>query len=445
MNQSPEILKAIKLPAKKIVCAVSGGVDSMLLLARCALHPWPVVAAHVNYAKRGEASDLDERHVVSCCRAYGIPCFVHHAKPEELKGNFQESARELRYRFFEEVRQASEASAVLTAHHADDESESMLLQLFRSGDSGNLRGIHELKNNVVRPMLGLSRDEILNAARECRLEWREDESNSSAAYTRNRIRHEIIPVLNDLFPGWKERFGKQTDFNRTQDNLVNGIINLITLDNKIKFSALNSFNAENRQKILGAWIFRQAGFHTNQSVISAVQQLFRKQTGSRVQLGLGYEVIRERQELLLLNQQSTIPEPLASVSFDRSEISTTSAVRLGENNFQLAESAWDGKPELLTLELREDALLFPLRFRYWKAGDRMNPLGMRGSKLVSDILTDQKVPSWQKKQAVVVQSFDGKIAAVIFPMDVTGKAGLIAAHAACTQLQDKSIKIKRIK
>lgn len=445
MNPSDELREIIKLPAKKIVCAVSGGVDSMLLLMRAALHPFPVAAAHVNYGKRAEASDADEVLVTQTCRALGIPCFVYQAGSEELSGNFQHSARILRYRFFEEVRKTTKSDVIITAHHAGDERESMLMQLFRKGNLQAVRGIFAEKNSVLRPMLGLNRTDILRLAQCYGIQWRDDESNYSTDYSRNRIRHEVIPVLDDLYPGWDERLQREAAHNRRADDLIRGILGLISCGNEIKLSALNTLSSEICREVLISWIFSQTGFHPASGVADALNGLRFRQKGRRIEAGKGFEVVRE-EDSLLLQKSSRAESGTESFRVEQMDAAPAPAALISLNGLQLElqAGAWTGKPQLGALELKREALVFPLEIRTWQHGDRMRPLGMKGHKLVSDILTDHKLPNSQKNQAHILQSFDGKTAAVIFPAELNGKIGVIADHAACTSVNDKTIIIKLI-
>lgn len=442
-SHSPELTKLINLQAKKIVCAVSGGLDSMLLLARCALHELPVVAAHVNYGKRGDESDADEQLVTDYCKGLGIPVFVHYAVESDLRGNFQEQARRVRYRFLEEVRKATGSDLIATAHHAGDARESMLMQLFRSGDTGVVRGIQQENRLVIRPMLQLQRDEILRLALAYHLPWREDASNADRGYTRNRLRHEIIPALDALFPGWHERLHQAALQNRQADELVARVLALSAKGNTLQLSALSEFSTHNRRKLLAAWIMKQVGFHPVRDVLRKLDQLPDRQKGRRIHIGGGFEVLRE-DDVLMLREKEEEAQHDAAFEVENPEMIPASGIGLPDWGIQLQTGNWLGSPAPNTLELRIEALTFPVQIRRWKAGDRLRPLGMNGSKLVSDVLTDQKIPAAFKKQALVLQSFDGVIGAVIFPRQQKGITGLIAGKLSSKSTSDKTLIIRHL-
>ncbi len=438
-----ELQKKIKLPAKKIVCAVSGGADSMVLLMRCALHRESVVAAHVNYGRRGAESDADEILVSEYCRSNDIPLFVYHATEEELTGNFQQSARVLRYRFFEKVRFATQSDYIATAHHADDVQESLVMQLFRSGNLRNMRGIKARDGHIIRPMLHLRKADVLQYAQSVGLKWREDASNQSPDYTRNRLRHEILPVLDKLFPGWSDRLQKTAAANKHVAEIIAELASAYSEKNQIKISALNCISDNLCEAVLDAWMLREAGFSPPQSVLSALRNHLKLQKGSQLHIGNGFEVVREEKTLLLRLIPGENPEH-APEYIHAMPVAGEEIVCKSDASLLYTAGAWQGEPQADVLELRAASLRFPLVIRPWKAGDRMQPLGMKGTKLISDILTDHKVMHAQRISAKVLVSFDGVLLAVIFPRNEYLKTGLIAAHAACRLQGDKTLIFKRI-
>lgn len=182
-----------------VVLGCSGGMDSMLLLEVLhSLHQKTVVV-HVNYHLRGAASDADMQCVVEACERFDIPVEVFHAG-EGYKGNLQEYAREFRYARFQEVAQEYKAQWILTAHHAQDQTETFFLHLFRGAGLNGLSGIPERQGKILRPLLPFTREFLYKAAQECKLHWREDESNAKTDYRRNQFRHEVLPELQKFEP-----------------------------------------------------------------------------------------------------------------------------------------------------------------------------------------------------------------------------------------------------
>ena len=200
-------------PDAKVLCAVSGGADSIALLHMCA-RLWRqgdlagLSAAHYHHGLRGAAADADERFVRETCLVWGVPCFVGHgdaASAAKLRGmGLEEAARFLRYAFLEATAIQANASIILTAHNADDNLETILLNLTRGTGLDGLCGIAPVTLNsplsLLRPLLFLTRTDILAYLSENGLAHREDESNKDAAFTRNRLRHEVLPVLREINP-----------------------------------------------------------------------------------------------------------------------------------------------------------------------------------------------------------------------------------------------------
>lgn len=203
------------------VAGVSGGLDSMVL-AEC-LHRAGVSlhVAHVNYHLRGAASDGDQALVEGWCAARSIPCHVHHVEMDATPGGVQATARRARYAYFEAIRtevaqKTTEAAYVTVAHHADDQAETVLLHLIRSADPLALASMQpvDAQRHILRPFLSTSRAQLARTAEAWQVSFREDASNAKPDYLRNRIRHEVLPLLEELRTGttghvahWAERFG----------------------------------------------------------------------------------------------------------------------------------------------------------------------------------------------------------------------------------------------
>ena len=204
-----------------LIAAVSGGLDSMVLAEVLHRTGRPLHIAHVNYGLRGADSDADEALVVAWCAERAIPCHVHRADMSTLQDGVQATARRIRYAHFESVRsdllaENNDRVWVALAHHGDDQAETVLLHLMRSADPmalASMPAIHR-DRHLMRPFLGNTRAQLAQFAEAWSVPFREDASNAKPDYLRNRIRHEVLPLLEDLRPGtvghvahWAERFG----------------------------------------------------------------------------------------------------------------------------------------------------------------------------------------------------------------------------------------------
>lgn len=214
-------------PAGRILCAVSGGADSMCLLHLLHSRGRDVVAAHFEHGIRGEESLRDAAFVQSWCRERGIPCVTGHGDVPgyaRKKGmSTEEAARELRYRFLEETAEEQGCDYIATAHNGDDNVETVLLNLTRGAGALGLSGIPPHRGKIIRPLLGVSRDEIEDYLKKNAVPHVEDSSNQSDDYSRNRIRHRVSPVLRELNPGLNEAVGRTARLLAQDENCLSGL------------------------------------------------------------------------------------------------------------------------------------------------------------------------------------------------------------------------------
>lgn len=196
------------LKGRKLLLATSGGIDSMVLLQLCHQLGLDIRVAHCNFQLRGDESYNDEAFVKSHCENLGILVFVNHFDTKEFaemqKQSIQVVARNLRYEWFQTLLINNDYDYVLTAHHLDDSLETFLINFTRASGLDGLTGIPPQNGNIVRPLLAFSRNEIEAFAQENKLKWREDSSNASDKYLRNKLRHDVIPILKELNPSLLE-------------------------------------------------------------------------------------------------------------------------------------------------------------------------------------------------------------------------------------------------
>jgi len=200
------------LKESKLLLAISGGLDSVVLMHLCNQLKLSVSLAHCNFKLRNEESDLDEEFVIKLSQILNNQIFTIHFDTEnyaqEHKTSIQIAARNLRYQWFQELVSTHHFDYILTAHHADDNLETFLINLTRGSGLEGFTGIPEKNGNIIRPLLPFSRAEILEYAKENQLKWREDASNASTKYVRNKIRHQIVPILKEINPNLLDSFSK---------------------------------------------------------------------------------------------------------------------------------------------------------------------------------------------------------------------------------------------
>ena len=214
-------------PSGRILCAVSGGADSMCLLHLLHSRGRDVVAAHFEHGIRGEESLRDAAFVQSWCRERGIPCVTGHgdvpAYAREKRLSLEEAARALRYRFLEETAAEQDCAWIATAHTADDNVETVLLNLTRGAGALGLRGIPPCRGKMIRPLLGVSRREIEDYLEKNAVPHVEDSSNESDDYSRNRIRRRVTPVLREINPGLNEAVGRTARLLAQDEDCLSGL------------------------------------------------------------------------------------------------------------------------------------------------------------------------------------------------------------------------------
>jgi tRNA(Ile)-lysidine synthase len=247
------------LKDKPILVAISGGLDSMVLTDLCRKSALNIALAHCNFQLRADESDADEVFIKDYAKANNLNCFVTHFDTEShaqtSKQSTQMAARQLRYEWFETLKTQHKFEYVLTAHHADDNLETFLINLSRGTGLDGLTGIPEVNGAIIRPMLVFSRDDIHNYAIQEQLQWRDDSSNLSTKYLRNNIRHSIIPLLKKLNPSFIDSFqSTQSHLKDTQlvledymleieDRVIESIEEDKIVYNVDKLKTLNNSNA----------------------------------------------------------------------------------------------------------------------------------------------------------------------------------------------------------
>jgi len=386
--------------------ALSGGLDSMVMAHLFLQQGYRFAALHGNFRLREEESDGDQALVEQWCEAHGIPVFVRAfdtaAYAEEKKCSIQEAARELRYAFFEEIRQQQGSDYIATAHHLDDRVETLLFHFFRGTGLSGLRSIPSKQGFIVRPLLGYSRHELEAYAAHHGVKFRHDSSNDKTDYTRNRIRHRILPFLEAEFPGLRQAmYGNLTRFDeaamlyteqieryRTSVPERRGPDTYLPIRKLRKLRPLRTILYE-----LG----RPFGFSASQT--DELLKLMEADTGAYVE-SASHRAIKNRDFIILTHLEPACSEQVL-LHADSREIQTT--------DFKLTMTPretkdWTPTDDAWICEVDTDQLRFPLIWRKWKPGDYLYPLGMQKKKKVARLLIDAKIPLHEKEQIWVLES-----------------------------------------
>lgn len=380
---------------QKLVLALSGGIDSMVLADMLLKGKADFVLAHCNFHLRGEESDGDEQFVRAYAKRNGLTLYVKqfdtmgYAKEHGL--SIEMAARDLRYAWFEELRQQLGYDYIAVAHHADDQLETFFINLLRGAGIRGLKGMQPVNGHIIRPLLDVSREEIHQYAMENGIKWREDHTNAGTQFLRNKIRHELLPVIDSISKEGRASILKSISHLASENELYRELVKE-KLESIVPQGVLCSFNNLSEQ-LLFEWL-RDYGFNTDQ-VHFIHEALNHSQPGTSF-FSPTHRVTIERDGLELT--------PLCQP--------TESSVQLTYEQFPKGDcKALDQSPEVAQLDY--DKLVFPLQLRKWQAGDRFYPLGMKGSRLLSDFLKDLKLTTRQKEECHVLTTADDEIVWVV--------------------------------
>ena len=400
----------------KLLVTVSGGVDSIVLchlLKKLDLH---FAIAHCNFGLRGEESDKDEAFVEELAEelevSIHIKKFDTYTYSKDLGISIQMAARELRYKWFHELSIQKDYIYILTAHHQNDLIETVLLNLVRGTGIAGLHGILPKSGKLVRPLLFATKEEILQYAKDHKLNWREDSSNESTKYYRNLIRLEVIPLLKKINPNLENTLQQSIEKISAAETIFNNYIEGCRMDfvtkNKDHISIDYKFlKEESEPHIILFELLRPFGFNYTQSL--TILENLDQDAGSKY-ISTNYILVKDRNALIItkknekndLLEKVYIEEGAGYISIPWNNCSIT--INTVEGFVKSANST------IAYLDYKK--LKFPLIIRPWKTGDSFHPLGSKGRKNISDLLNDSKIPL-NLKQSISVLVSDNKIVWVI--------------------------------
>jgi tRNA(Ile)-lysidine synthase len=383
------------LKDKKILIAISGGIDSVVLTKLFAVLKFNISLAHCNFNLRGIDSNTDEQFVKKMADNLNVSFFSTSFQTEKLaretKESIQTTARNLRYQYFKEISREHNFNYVLTAHHADDNLETFLINLTRGTGLDGLTGIPEINGNIVRPLLQFSREEILHFAKENNISWREDQSNASTKYLRNKIRHKILPVLKDINPSILTSFSKTLENLQESAQIIADRIENTTLQTRIEENGVFKFKISQILQLSNpkAYLFQFLKAY-NFTEFKDVYSLLSAQSGKQV-LSSTHVLLKDREFLILSKIKLSNPsDTLFQILENTREI--TDPIHL---NFE--EVTEQSAPDKKNIYVSKKSLKFPLIVRKWKNGDYFYPQGMQGKKKLSKYFKDEKLSLIEKQ------------------------------------------------
>lgn len=385
----------------KLVLAVSGGADSMVLLKLFQQLPNEFCVAHCNFKLRGAESDGEEVFIRDYCGEQGIELFVQQFETREyaqLEGiSIEMAARDLRYTWFEELRQQLQYDYLATAHHRDDLIETMLINLSRGTGIRGLSGIQAKNGFLVRPLLFASREEILAYAEENNLPYKHDSSNDELVYQRNIIRHQIIPLFETLNPSFRKNAAKTASILKDTALVYQQKLNELATGLEEEAQGIIRFSIEQLkeltpQQTLLFELLHPYGFNAEQltEIVAALDG-----EAGRIFFSKTHRLVKDR-AYLLLTGLSEVDEQRFYIEEDCSSLSDPVSLKL-ETIAKSPAFRFSTTPLVADFDLAK--LQFPLMLKKWEQGEYFMPLGMSNLKKLSDFFVDQKL-SIPEKEAV---------------------------------------------
>ncbi|MCZ6775110.1 MAG: tRNA lysidine(34) synthetase TilS [Ignavibacteria bacterium] len=409
----------------KIIAAVSGGVDSVVLLDLLAKEQdafgLTIIVAHFNHELRGSEADEDEHHVAQLAQHHGFDFYVERANTAEYaqhnKLGVQEAARKLRYEFLEKLLLSSGSDKIATAHNADDNAETILLNLFRGAGVQGLSGIpvYRVDRRIVRPLLFAQRSEIEQYAAQDQLTFRTDSSNEKDYYTRNFIRHRILaPVKEQVNPNVVQTLHRSAELFRELEGFLTytarqsfDLMIAKKSDEELQLAIprlrSNPILLQQYIVMLAAEQFTQRKLEYEQ--VNAILELMEGLTGSWVALSKEYVVFRDRENLVMRKTEPATEfkitvRPNHTYEFDKFRFASqvVEAKNISLNNKKNAE--------FIDADRIQNGELI---LRTWSAGDSFVPLGMKTKKKISDFFIDSKIPIYEKHNIPILETKNGEV------------------------------------
>jgi len=399
----------------KILLAVSGGADSVVMAELFYRAGYTFGIIHCNFRLRGEESDADEKFVRELAlKKYKSPFFVKRFDTkkvaEQNKLSIQEAARELRYAYFEEIRKKEHFSSIATAHHADDSIETFFINLLRGSGISGLSGIPVKQKNIIRPLLFAFRNEIEAFAEKNNIKYRTDSSNKDSKYLRNKIRNKLMPVLEQIYPQYRNAINTTISNLRNTEAIYRAYLKKISLL-KTNKNGLITISIKELKKLEPSshYLFEFiSAYGFNKYVCEDISNSLDEVSG-KIFLSPTHRLVKDRENLIIEKRSTEEPDLIFFLNGDARQISNPIKLKLTVKKTASLKTFSAGKDMAL---LDKDKLVFPLTIRKWQKGDYFYPLGMKGKKKLSDFFTDQKFSVIDKANTWLLCS-DDKIVWVI--------------------------------
>lgn len=387
---------------KKLLLATSGGLDSMVMAHLFKSLNFEFALAHCNFQLRGKESNEDQIFVQNYAEANGISVFITQFDTQSFANNnklsTQVAARELRYKWFYELLEKENFDYILTAHHFDDTIETFLIHLIRGSGLEGFTGIPVQNQSVIRPLLAFSREDISNYAVANAIQWREDSSNSSDKYLRNKVRHDLVPLLKDLNPSFLTSFQNTQKYLNQAIAMVNDAAIMFfkqvatEVNDEIYFNIEKLKTLTNYKSYLYQWL-KEYGF----TAWDDIYELVDSQSGKQV-FSPHFRLLKDRFNLILSPIVEKDVSEIYFIEKDQKEVNYPIKLTISSQNFH-------SNTDNSFIFVDADKLKFPLLLKKYEEGAVFLPFGMGGkSKKVSKLFKDEKLSLLQKEKTWILYS-----------------------------------------
>ena len=384
------------LEDSKLLIAISGGIDSVVLAHLCSQLNLNFSLCHCNFNLRGQESDDDEAFVTSLAESLKTPVYTTSFETEKYatknKVSIQVAARDLRYTWFYKLLDANQYDYVLTAHNTNDNLETFIINLTRGSGLEGFTGIPPVNQKSVRPLLAFSRDDITLFAIKNGIVWREDRSNASIKYVRNKVRHKVIPILKELNPHVLESFQNTIEYLNESQSIINDAVknitaNVVSYKNDVLKISCKEIEKFSNKKAYLYQLLQAYGFTAWNDIVDLISAQPGKQVFSDT-----HRLLKDRNFLILttINKSQSIKGPIL---IDQKVSKITNPIKL---TIQNTDDYTSKNKEQIIID--KDLVNYPLSLKKWHHGDAMYPTGMIGSKKISQLFKDNKLSLLDKEK-----------------------------------------------
>lgn len=405
------------ISSDKILLTVSGGVDSIVMCELFHKSKLKFGIAHCNFQLRGKESDEDEKFVKQLAVKYNVPFYCKRFNTKEYVAqnnvSIQMAARELRYQWFEEIRNNEKYKYIATAHHTDDAIETFFINLIRGTGIAGLHGIVPKQGNIIRPLLFASKNKIEEYATTNKLKYREDSSNASDKYVRNKIRHHLIPLLKEINPAVENAINATIERLSEVEIIYKNEIEkqrtqLLKNENKTYSISIKELKMLN---VMPTYLYEfLKPFNFNADTVKEISTALDGESGKQF-LSPTHRLVKDRETLIIEEYVGLgVKDLRIKIKIERNKKKLV--VENLHFTFKIQNTKYIIPKSKTTACLDYDKLQFPLEIRKWQQGDTFYPLNMKGKKKLSDFFIDNKLPL-NRKENVWLLTSAGKIVWVI--------------------------------